>query len=251
MKISRHCYAITGLSFVPPWTVNAGFIAGEATTLIIDTGANMQSARTIYGYATSARPKNRLIALNTERHLDHIGGNSLFHDLGIDIYGHQDIHRNESELEEAIAEMNSSIPAGLRRSQEEGRIFYSNTHITNPNKAIASELSLYLGSFSVQIVLTPGHTPTNISVYVPVDSVLFCGDCLLNAYLPNLNDGSPEDWHAWLQSLTHIEALNPATVVPGHGEVMHGAEIAEEIKKTRQILQKAIETGKSPVWSEK
>ena len=44
MKVSRHCYAVTGLAFLPPWSVNAGLIAGQAKTLVVDTGANMQAA---------------------------------------------------------------------------------------------------------------------------------------------------------------------------------------------------------------
>jgi glyoxylase-like metal-dependent hydrolase (beta-lactamase superfamily II) len=99
IKISRHCYAITGLGFLPPWSVNAGFIAGEVVTLVVDTGATTQAARTIYGYASSARSNNRVLAINTERHLDHIGGNSLFRDLGCDIYGHPQIARVEDELD--------------------------------------------------------------------------------------------------------------------------------------------------------
>jgi glyoxylase-like metal-dependent hydrolase (beta-lactamase superfamily II) len=107
MKISQHCYAITGLAFIPPWTVNAGFIAGATTTLIVDTGATMQSARTIYGYASCVRPQNRLLVINTERHLDHVSGNSLFRDQDIDVYGHCGIARTDEELAEAITELNA------------------------------------------------------------------------------------------------------------------------------------------------
>src|SRR5258708_5557780 len=109
MKISRHCYAITGLAFIPPWTVNSGFIAGAVTTLVVDTGATMQAARTIYGYASCARPNNRLLVINTERHLDHVGGNSLFRDQNCDIYGHPGILRHEEELAGAIAELHECI----------------------------------------------------------------------------------------------------------------------------------------------
>ena len=29
MRVSQHCYAVTGLGYTPPWTVNAGFLAGR------------------------------------------------------------------------------------------------------------------------------------------------------------------------------------------------------------------------------
>ncbi|HET8841128.1 MAG TPA: MBL fold metallo-hydrolase [Ktedonobacteraceae bacterium] len=249
MKISQHCYAITGLSFIPPWTVNAGFIAGGAATLVVDTGANMQAARTIYGYAKSARPSNTLLVINTERHLDHIGGNSLFRELGIDVYGHYAITRSEEDLAGAIAEMKVCIPSPVRAKQNEAGIFYASTHIVNPNRPISTEQSIDLGSFSVQVIFTPGHTATNISIFVPTDGVLFCGDCLVSAYLPNLEEGSPDEWQAWLSSLARIENLAPEIIVPGHGETLQRAEIAFELRRTRQILEEAIFTGKAPTMT--
>lgn len=246
MKISRHCYAITGLAFIPPWSVNAGFITGEVATLVVDTGATMQAARTIYGYASAARPRNRLLVVNTERHLDHISGNCLFHDQGCDIYGHPRIARQPEDLADALAELNACIPSPVRRQHEEARVFYANTRLVNPNRPINGETQINLGSFSVQIVPTPGHTETNLSVFVPMDSVLYCGDCLVSAYVPNLEDGSPHHWQTWLNSLARIESLAPEIVVPGHGEVLRGPEIAAEIQRTRQILEQALLSGRAP-----
>ncbi|MBN9387005.1 MAG: hypothetical protein J0I20_03040 [Chloroflexi bacterium] len=58
MRLSKSCYAVTGLAFEPPWSVNAGFVAGEKRTLIIDSGANTLAARTILGYAQAVKPDN-------------------------------------------------------------------------------------------------------------------------------------------------------------------------------------------------
>ena len=48
------------------------------TTLIVDAAANALAAATIHGYATIARPGNRLGVIDTEKHFDHIGGNAYF-----------------------------------------------------------------------------------------------------------------------------------------------------------------------------
>ncbi len=246
MKLSRHCYAITGLAFIPPWSVNAGFITGEVATLVVDTGATMQAARTIYGYASAARPHNRLLVVNTERHLDHVSGNSLFREMGCDIYGHPQIVRQPEDLAGAIAEFNECIPSQVRRQHGEARVFYASTRLVNPNKPTSGEGQIDLGSFSVQLLPTPGHTETNISIFVPMDSVLYCGDCLVSAYLPNLEDGTIHNWQTWLHSLARIEALAPEIVVPGHGEVLRGPEITAEIQRTRQFLEQAILSGHAP-----
>jgi glyoxylase-like metal-dependent hydrolase (beta-lactamase superfamily II) len=55
------------------------------------------------------------------------------------------------------------------------------------NPAYPRGTDVELGDCAIQVLLTPGHTPTNVSIYAPQDGVLFCGDCLVNGYMPNLD----------------------------------------------------------------
>jgi glyoxylase-like metal-dependent hydrolase (beta-lactamase superfamily II) len=219
MQLSPRCFAVTGLAYIPPWSVNAGFIAGEHTTLVVDTGANALAASTIHGYAAAVRPSNRIAVLNTEKHFDHIGGNSYFRDRGAEIHGHALIARTEAEFDEERAEFRSLISNALRREQGEENAFYHDTALANPNRPtdfdLTQDATIELGDCAVCILLTPGHTPTNISAWIPADGVLYCGDCLAHKYSPNLDFGTAPE------SLEHIERLNRANV-PGHGPVaMH------------------------------
>ncbi len=226
--------------------MNAGFVVGSDTTLIIDTGANRAAAQTIHGYASAVRPANRLLVLNTEKHFDHIGGNGYFREQGIEVYGHALIERTESEFHSELAEFNAAIPQASRRAHGEERVFYHGSSVTNPNRPIRDDMEISLGGFHVQVLLTPGHTPTNVSVYVPGDGVVYCGDCLANQYLPNLDCGGPAEWREWLQSLDRIAALEPSTIMPGHGPVATGPEGPRLIDTMRGILAEAISTGHSP-----
>jgi glyoxylase-like metal-dependent hydrolase (beta-lactamase superfamily II) len=106
-----------------------------------------------------------------------------------------------------------------------------------------------LGACEIQVLLTPGHTPSNVSVYVPSDAALYCGDCLINGYVPNLDAGSIDDWREWLKSLERLAALAPRIVVAGHGPVATGDEVPRMIQKVREILRQSIETGRSPTAS--
>ncbi|HUA18538.1 MAG TPA: hypothetical protein VMB25_07325 [Bryobacteraceae bacterium] len=125
---------MTGLAYSPPWYVNAGFIAGDHTTLIADTGGNAAAAATIHGYATAVRPSNRIIALDLEKHFDHIGGNSYFHQRGIDVYGHAGIERTAAEFQAEIDAFNAVIPDAARRAQREAEVFFADTQLINPNR---------------------------------------------------------------------------------------------------------------------
>jgi glyoxylase-like metal-dependent hydrolase (beta-lactamase superfamily II) len=246
MQLSKRCFALTGLGYLPPWTVNAGFITGDETTLVVDTGANAAAAASIHGYASIAGPSNRLVVLNTERHFDHIGGNAYFRQRGIDVYGHASIQRTEDEFRAEVSEFNAEISNPARRSRHESEIFFHETRLANPNCPVTGDSRMNLGACEVEILLTPGHTPSNISVYVPSDGVLFTGDCLVNGYLPNLDAGSVADWRIWLKSLDRVAAVAPKFIVPGHGPVAEGDEVPRLIERVREVLQQSITAERSP-----
>ncbi len=246
MRLTNHCYAVTGLGYLAPWCVNAGFIAGDEAILVVDTGGNTLAAQTIYGYASAIRPENKLRAINTERHFDHIGGNGYFRAQEIDVWGHAEAVRTPEEFQAEIAEFNDSIAAPARRALHESRAFFHDTNPANPNCLIQAETEFELGGMKAQILFTPGHTPTNLSVWLPQDGVLYTGDLVVSEYLPNLDAGSPADWRIWLDSLNRIEALKPDFIVGGHGPVSSGAEIPAAIDSVRKVLCESIERGSSP-----
>jgi glyoxylase-like metal-dependent hydrolase (beta-lactamase superfamily II) len=246
MRLSDRCFAVTGLAYVPPWSVNSGFVAGDQMTLVIDTGANALAAATIHGYASAARPSNRLIVINTEKHFDHVGGNGFFRERGVDVYGHLGVQRTADEFRSEIAEFNDQISAPARRALGEAEVFYSGTRLANPNRPISQDTLLNLGDCEAQIILTPGHTSTNLSVYVPSDGVLFCGDCLVNGYVPNLDCGTSADWRDWLRSVDRIAGLAPKIVVPGHGPVAQDSNATRLIETIRKTIEQALADGLSP-----
>jgi len=173
---SASTFAVTGLGYVLPWSVNAGFIAGKDRTLIVDTGSNFLSATTICGFARCARPDSILSVINTEKHFDHIGGNSYFSAQGIEISGHAGIERTHDEFQAEIRECNDLIADGVRRAQGEAAVFFSGTELKMPDTAITQDFRLELGECQVEVLLTPGHPATYLSVWAIADRVLFCGD---------------------------------------------------------------------------
>ena len=246
MKISDNCYVIYGLSTIPPWMVNSGFIVGREKTLVVDCGGNYLSAKTIYGYAKNIKADNKLIAINTEPHFDHIGGNCFFREMGIDIYGHIGINRTNEEFENVKKEYSQSITNKLRREEKEEEIFFYNTSVMNPNKKITSDFTLDLGELVVEIILTPGHTKMNLSVYVTKDNILYCGDSIVTDYIPNMQDGDKYDWENWLISIGRLSQISPSIIVPGHGEILSGKQIDNEIARMIVHINETILRGTAP-----
>ena len=121
------------------------------------------------------------------------------------------------------------------------------TGVVNPNREAVAGHIFDLGGVEAEVMATPGHTSINQSIYNRTDKVLFCADCIVTGYLPNLETGTIEDWRSWLVSLARIEALSPNVIVPGHGNVMANAQIVREIARIAAIVEAAISSGKPPV----
>ena len=183
------------------------------------------------------------MAVINEKHFDHVGGNGYFRDLGIDVYGHAENYRTAEEFVAEIAEFNDAIPDGLRRQRQEAHAFFHRTELTAPNRKILKETIFDLGGLTAEVLLTPGHTPTNLSIWIPQECVLYAGDCIVSQYRPNLEAGVSEDWRQWLASLDRIEALHPAFVLGGHGDLLSAAELTATIDIIRNDLREAIRRG--------
>jgi glyoxylase-like metal-dependent hydrolase (beta-lactamase superfamily II) len=246
MKISTSCYMLAGFGFAPPWSVNAGIVVGQHTTLIIDTGPSAMASQTILGYARAASPSNRFLAMNTEQHMDHILGNAVFRDAGIDIIGHPSMRRTEADFESTKSAFHDSILDPVRREAHEELAFFEGTRNVHPNRPVTSEMDCDLGGLIIRIIPAPGHTPSNLLAWVEAEGVVFTGDTIVVGYIPNLDSSQPANWKTWLASLAILASLEPAILVPGHGPHLAGSAVQKAIAETKQVLEIAIETGKSP-----
>ena len=247
MRITGNCYAVFGLGYSLPWVVNAGFVVGAEKTLIIDAGPMHLAAQTIYGYAQNIKPGNEIFVVNTEKHFDHVGGNSFFKEKGIKIYAHENNLRSEDELKAEKEYFNKIIDNDKRQEAHEEEVFFQNTSIVKPDFILHDDKSFLLGNeVEAKIIFTPGHTSTNLSVHIPIDKVLYCGDCIVNGYLPNLEAGTKDDWIIWLKSLERISSLDLEYIVPGHGQVINKAQINKEIDRILRVLDNAILNNKAP-----
>lgn len=68
----------------------------------------------------------------------------------------------------------------------------------------------------------------------------------MNDYIPNLEAGNKEDWETWLDSIQRISKLKLDFIIPGHGNVISGSQIAREITRASKIIETAIKNNKAP-----
>jgi glyoxylase-like metal-dependent hydrolase (beta-lactamase superfamily II) len=96
---------------------------------------------------------------------------------------------------------------------------------------------LSLGSEEIQLHPAPGHTGDGTAYWLAWLRVLACGDYLSPVEIPMLSpSGSLDDYAATLERLRPLVA-QAATVIPGHGAPISGAEASGLLEQDARYLQ--------------
>jgi glyoxylase-like metal-dependent hydrolase (beta-lactamase superfamily II) len=105
--------------------------------------------------------------------------------------------------------------------------------IGRPTAKIHGGEKFSAGGRSWEILHTPGHSPGHICIWSADDRLLCSGDHLLKSISPpvTFERGFERDpMGSYLESLRLVEQLEPALVLPGHGDTFtYGAARAAEI----------------------
>ena len=96
-----------------------------------------------------------------------------------------------------------------------------------------------------ELLHTPGHTPGHVSFYRPEDRTLLVGDAFCTTKPESFFEaalaqhaelhGPPSyftsDWAQARQSVQKLARIDAATVAPGHGKPLSGADLPSELRK--------------------
>jgi glyoxylase-like metal-dependent hydrolase (beta-lactamase superfamily II) len=202
---------------------NNVLLMGDDETVLIDSGYTTHSAQTLslVQHALGERPLNRL--LNTHLHSDHCGGNSV--------------------LQAAWPAMQTLIPPGLAdavRSWNTVDLTYEPTGQTCPRFRVDGVLvpgsSHHLAGRTWTVHAAPGHDPHSVILFEPSSRVLLSADALwehgFGVVFPEIVGES--GFKEIGETLSLIESLEPAVIVPGHGAVF--TDLASALVRARERL---------------
>jgi len=237
------------------WLNNTGIVLGEDTVLCIDSCATERRTRAFldvvddlqrrqrrHGRRDDApsrdddgdRPWARML-VNTHQHGDHTNGNCLVPDATI--IGHRRCREN-------IMATGILRPDGLWETVEWGDLDPAPPFVTFEHR-----LDLWVGDLLVELhhFGTAAHTTNDVVAWIPEHRIAFTGDLVFNGGTPFVLMGSVAGSFVALDCLME---LDPAVIVPGHGEVCGPEALdtaGEYLRFLQTIANEAKEAGLSPL----
>ncbi|NJP46064.1 MBL fold metallo-hydrolase [Actinacidiphila epipremni] len=224
-------------AFVQPdggWCLgNAGIVAGDGMTALIDTAATEHRAGLLRDTVTALTPHPPTLVVTTHHHGDHHFGNALFAPAATIVAstGTRDVM---TEKGTALRYVWPDTPWG-------------DLPLTLPTLTFDGRLTLHVGGIRVELYeLGIAHTTSDTVAWLPEQRVLFAGDVVLPGCTPFVLAGSVA---GSLAALEQLRALGPTVVVGGHGPVA-GPEALDEaeayLRWVRELAARGVAEGVSP-----
>lgn len=205
-------------------SANNILLRGPGPTALVDSGYASHSPQTLALLEQELGDQALELLLNTHLHSDHCGGNAA--------------------LQQRYPGLQTLIPPGQAadvRTWDEDALTYRATGQRCPRFAFTGLLTpgqtIRLGAHTWEIHGAKGHDPHSIVLFLRSERLLISADALwqngFGVVFPELEGIAAFDEVA--ETLDLIEALNPETVVPGHGSVFQ--DVPAALTRARSRLE--------------
>jgi cyclase len=216
------------------WINNAGAIAGDDGTIVIDTCATEERTRRFLDAVAAASDDDPVrMAANTHQHGDHTYGNCLLPWSAV-LIGHEAMRQGllDDRIIDGCPPIWDPVPD------------WGNVTRRVPDIALRTDLTLFTGDRRVELV-HPGyaaHTTGDVVAWVPDAGVLFTGDLVFHGLTPLVLMGNVE---GALRSLEWMAGFEPRLVVPGHGPLVGADALADVFAQHERYYRLILATAEA------
>ncbi|MGD8325149.1 MAG: MBL fold metallo-hydrolase, partial [Gammaproteobacteria bacterium] len=135
--------------------------------------------------------------LNTHHHGDHVSGNVIVRQMGIDVIGHKNVRANFLRIEQP----------------------------GEPNIVFDNEASVFLGGVEVRMLyLGAGHTNGDTVAYFPDLKVVHAGDLIIDG-MPVIDYSAGGSAVEFVRTIEALLEIDFDILIPGHGRLMNRNEV--------------------------
>lgn len=208
-----------------PWTnmmennCNTYVLQGPDGLILVDPGLKRYVPDTIESIKKDGlNPDDIKQVICTHCHPDHVDGVTYFAEKNIPVAW--------SAEEDAFL-------------NEVGRGFFRMFGLSEPGfkaTTLCTEGDFTAAGLTLQIILAPGHSPGSICLYWPEKQVMVTGDVVFSSSIGR-TDFPGGDSATLKKSIDRISELPATLVLPGHNEVVEGAEA---VKRNYDYIKKAF-----------
>ncbi len=216
---------------------NLSFIVTGEGVVVINGGACNQLAKALHEEIRRITDEPVKLVINENGQGHAMLGNSYWVEQGVPVLAHVD----------AAAAFADRGPQILEQMQRYNGDKAAGTVLQGPSETFEEEKVIEMGRFRIEVKnLGPAHSPGDIVVWLPQQSLVISGDMAFHErLLPIFEDTGTADW---LESWEVFEALRATYVIPGHGHPTNMDQVRRYTKDylvyLRGQIARLLEEGK-------
>ncbi|GAB4393892.1 MAG: MBL fold metallo-hydrolase [Kiloniellaceae bacterium] len=227
VEVIPHVWSAIGAT-APPRYENSGhnnnlsFIVTGEGVVVINGGACNKLAEALHEEIRRITDEPVKLVINENGQGHAMLGNGYWAAQGVTILAHVD----------AAAEFEDRGPQILQQMETYNGDKAEGTVLQGPTETFEDEKIIEMGRFRLEVKnLGPAHSPGDIAVWLPEQSLVIAGDMAFHERLLPIFDDT--DTAAWLESWQTFEALEATYVIPGHG---HPTNVDQVRRYTKDYL---------------
>jgi glyoxylase-like metal-dependent hydrolase (beta-lactamase superfamily II) len=196
-----------------PMVPNVGFVVGQTSVLVIDTGMGDKNGAIVADVARKLAPGKRIYLVTTHFHPEHdMGANGFPKGTGA---GGSTLLRSVTQVQD-ITEFGCSVCKAFSDRSPDAAALLKGAAYRAADVTFEKDHALDLGGVRAYIFAAgANHTRGDTAIWIESEKVLFSGDIVMKAQ-PSF--GSPYSTVShWLSTLDDLAKLQPRIIVPSHG----------------------------------
>lgn len=195
---------------------NPGIVFTSEGAVFIDTPQLISKIVEMREFALKRGPIKYVI--NTEGHIDHIFGNHWFAKDSI-VIGHEKLNEIFWTVAGDVECYEYSVDIIERQDPDFLSLMPSkeNYIVNRPQITMGDRMTLKLGDTVFELYHTPGHSTSQLCVYIPEQKVAFVGDTIFSSCQTWLHSADIDEL---LKTLDFLDSLDIDKIAPGHGPVV-------------------------------